>query len=384
MERRFGYDFSTVRVHCDAAAEQSAREVNARAYAIGSSIVFGAGQYAPGTRDGRRLIAHELAHVIQSAESIAGMANSKPPDMLMRQPAGESKIEQSQKSQTTAPAKTSAAAADPCTAADPQLPVYKESEQKQRDQILQHMLRGVTDAEKQSWCKGLRRALGAFSTSQMRAMKSAGVRFWRAGEYPPPFKDEYAPKKAGRTERARYQPEVRIIQWGDKAGVDDIRHELAHAWDHVRSGKVQPLDAYKGAKLKKEISAPVTFSSETAEKRLTVEEDVGGKKKKVGLSINDMYRRFLERPATGLFGNPMTDPEEVQTNVREFYAEGYSVFHGDHEDAQAQLLCYAPELYQLLEKEAREAKLAIPDRGKLIENNKTNKRQCVNDVSGQN
>ena len=65
MEQRFSYDFSRVRVHSGAAAEKSARDVNANAYTLGCDIVFGAGQFAPGTHEGRRLIAHELAHVLQ-------------------------------------------------------------------------------------------------------------------------------------------------------------------------------------------------------------------------------------------------------------------------------------------------------------------------------
>ena len=67
MEQRFGYDFSQVRVHADAAAEQSARDVNANAYTVGHDIVFGASRFAPGTHDGRRLIAHELTHVVQQS-----------------------------------------------------------------------------------------------------------------------------------------------------------------------------------------------------------------------------------------------------------------------------------------------------------------------------
>ena len=65
MGRRFGHDFSQVRVHTGAAAEQSAREVNAHAYTVGHSIVFGAGRFAPGSHDGQRLLAHELTHVVQ-------------------------------------------------------------------------------------------------------------------------------------------------------------------------------------------------------------------------------------------------------------------------------------------------------------------------------
>jgi hypothetical protein len=68
MEQRFGHDFSRVRVHSGAVADQSARDVNAHAYTVGRDIVFGAGRFAPGTRDGRRLIAHELTHVVQQAQ----------------------------------------------------------------------------------------------------------------------------------------------------------------------------------------------------------------------------------------------------------------------------------------------------------------------------
>jgi hypothetical protein len=68
MEPRFGHDFSRVRVHRDAKAARAADAVNARAYVIGSDMVFGRGEYAPGTGSGRSLIAHELAHVVQQPD----------------------------------------------------------------------------------------------------------------------------------------------------------------------------------------------------------------------------------------------------------------------------------------------------------------------------
>lgn len=67
MEPRFEHDFSRVRVHTDARAAESAQAVSALAYTVGRNIVFGAGQYAPATDSGRRLIAHELAHVVQQS-----------------------------------------------------------------------------------------------------------------------------------------------------------------------------------------------------------------------------------------------------------------------------------------------------------------------------
>ena len=65
MEHRFGHDFSRVRVHSGGEAEQSARDVNAKAYTVGHDMVFGTGQYAPGTPQGARLLAHELTHSVQ-------------------------------------------------------------------------------------------------------------------------------------------------------------------------------------------------------------------------------------------------------------------------------------------------------------------------------
>jgi len=69
MEDRFRHDFTGVRVHNDAGAASSARAVNARAYTLGNDVVFGAGQYSPDSGDGRRLLAHELAHVVQQSDT---------------------------------------------------------------------------------------------------------------------------------------------------------------------------------------------------------------------------------------------------------------------------------------------------------------------------
>jgi hypothetical protein len=69
MEPRFHRDFSQVRVHSDERAAESARAVSAHAYTVGNDIVFAAGRYAPATRDGRRLLAHELTHVAQQGIS---------------------------------------------------------------------------------------------------------------------------------------------------------------------------------------------------------------------------------------------------------------------------------------------------------------------------
>lgn len=89
MEQRFGHDFSRVRVHTGTAAEQSAREVDAHAYTKGHDIVFGLDQFAPETHEGRRLIAHELMHVVQQSGLDSASPVTAPQTQLFRKPAVE-------------------------------------------------------------------------------------------------------------------------------------------------------------------------------------------------------------------------------------------------------------------------------------------------------
>ena len=65
MEARFGADFGVVRVHTDSEAAQMNRELSAQAFTYRSDVYFGAGRYDPSTRAGKRLLAHELTHVLQ-------------------------------------------------------------------------------------------------------------------------------------------------------------------------------------------------------------------------------------------------------------------------------------------------------------------------------
>ncbi|RFC33106.1 MAG: protein of unknown function (DUF4157) [Candidatus Nitrotoga sp. MKT] len=80
MGQRFGHDFSQVRVHTGSIAEQSAQDINAHAYTVGNNIVFGADGFAPGSHEGRKLLAHELTHVVQqtgAARIHAGQGGEK-------------------------------------------------------------------------------------------------------------------------------------------------------------------------------------------------------------------------------------------------------------------------------------------------------------------
>jgi hypothetical protein len=70
FEPRFGHDFGGVRLHTGTQAAESARALNARAYTTGNDVVFGAGQYSPDTNEGRKLLAHELTHVVQQSNNL--------------------------------------------------------------------------------------------------------------------------------------------------------------------------------------------------------------------------------------------------------------------------------------------------------------------------
>jgi hypothetical protein len=89
MEPSFGHDFSQVRMHTDSKAAESARAVSALAYTVGRNVVFGAGQYAPTSAVGKRLLAHELTHVMQQGNTAGHPMNrltvSEPQGMAEKQ-----------------------------------------------------------------------------------------------------------------------------------------------------------------------------------------------------------------------------------------------------------------------------------------------------------
>jgi len=70
FEPRFGYNLNQVRIHTDERSASIASSVHARAFTLGSDIVFASGQYAPGTTAGKSLLAHELVHVAQQRAGV--------------------------------------------------------------------------------------------------------------------------------------------------------------------------------------------------------------------------------------------------------------------------------------------------------------------------
>jgi hypothetical protein len=69
FETRFGFDFGKIRIHDDSNGAELARNLNAKAFTIGQEVFFGAGRFQPETREGQRLISHEMVHVLQQAHT---------------------------------------------------------------------------------------------------------------------------------------------------------------------------------------------------------------------------------------------------------------------------------------------------------------------------
>jgi hypothetical protein len=142
MESRFGHDFSRVRIHTDGPAQASARALRARAYTLGSDVFFAGGQYAPETRAGGRLLAHELAHVVQQGRGA---------HLLQREPDDGGRAPDAGPGPSTGPAIPTQGGGSPCgitvpTDADTQLlagAVFAEADPKTTGNTEREEIAGV-------------------------------------------------------------------------------------------------------------------------------------------------------------------------------------------------------------------------------------------------
>jgi len=336
MASRFGYDFIHVRVHTGGEAADAARAVRARAYTIGGDIVFGAGEYAPTTPGGKRLLAHELTHVMQQQVSGGPHILSRTPDDSKRESEDKKESKESKKEE--------------------------DKEDKERQKLLAEFTERTGLSSDQ--LAQIKAAMRAFSLHQLRIMRDSGLRFSPGDSLPPELQGR---AKIGNLQKpAEYSDVLRVIRISDRATTDAIRHEMAHSWDHARTGKLKRISQLKDKEMIEAESRTPPFSSETSEKRAT-KETVGGKVRDVSMPISEMFDRYKKASPlhSQAFDNPSTSVIHSKVSPTEFYAEGYSVFHGGKIDSQARLLYYAPELYNLLEAEAKKEGLPIPDRSAI-------------------
>jgi hypothetical protein len=159
MEQRFGDDFSDVRVHTDNKAADSARALKSLAYTVGSNIVFGNAQFAPSTSKGKKLLAHELTHVVQQRDSSVAIQRAPVPEVeLARMELAEALADLERTSQTDDEKAGPVSSDGPLVPGDPRLCgspkcftdediygeyyAYKKREEAEANELLEQQRRG--------------------------------------------------------------------------------------------------------------------------------------------------------------------------------------------------------------------------------------------------
>jgi hypothetical protein len=233
-----------------------------------------------------------------------------------------------------------------------------------RETILKSMLSGVSPALSEDQINSIGTAMKAFSVKQLQKMEEAGVRIWPFVKGLPP---EYAVSSiADLGSPAEYNPQFRTVRISPAslargAITDFLRHELAHAWDNVRTGKAsKSLRKLKGDALIDELNS-------RAKEGAPFESQSPKKLPPANLSMQEMLDSYIKvlPDKTKSFAHPATAEKHLAKNVMEFYAEGYSVFHGFTPTSQGRMLWLAPDLFNFLEKEAKANGLLPPDREQL-------------------
>jgi hypothetical protein len=234
-----------------------------------------------------------------------------------------------------------------------------------REAILKSMLSGVNPAVKDGQMKSIAVAMKAFSIKQLEKMEGAGVRIWPFVKGLPP---EYQMKDIpDLVDPAAYKYQFRTIRISptslEKGAITDfLRHELAHAWDHVRTGKnPKSLRKLKDDALSEQLNH-LAQESEPFESQSPKKLPPGNK-----YSMQEMLDRYTKGlpDKTKSFAHQSTADKHNAANVMEFYAEGYSVFHGFTQSSQGRMMWLAPELFDYLEQEAKGNGLPTPIRDQL-------------------
>jgi hypothetical protein len=236
-----------------------------------------------------------------------------------------------------------------------------------RDKLIAGMLTGVSPALSTDQVAMINAALKAFSDKQLTAMDEAGVRLWPFVKGLPPDIAQVSIGDLGAP--AEYVYQFRVVRispasLAKSSAVNDLRHEFAHAWDNVRSGKnSKSLRKLKPDAQIDEINARAAetapFGSDSSAKlppSMRPMQDMAGDYKKILEVDRDKFS----------FAHDTTAPKHATTNVREFYAEGYSVFHGLSVDKQARMFWIARHFFDYLDQESKGLGLASPN-GKLLE-----------------
>ncbi|MFT3708578.1 MAG: hypothetical protein QM817_13080 [Archangium sp.] len=229
-----------------------------------------------------------------------------------------------------------------------------DTKKTKREELIDHITRGNDPAIDAALRKKIESALKAVSDKELAQLDKTGFRIFVGREVPPDLKDAglVGPKLKS---PAHYTPGIKVMLLNpDKAPTtSQIMHEVGHAKDDMMNDPkgLKPLAEYEGDK-----------RTEMLEKSMPLASETDSKIKAAYQAYSDRFGSF---PKDEHFHTPTQSDSYARSDASEFYAEAFATFHGGSEEMQARLLDQAPEIYKLLEADAKKQGLPVPDRTAL-------------------
>jgi hypothetical protein len=221
-----------------------------------------------------------------------------------------------------------------------------------REKLIDHITRGQTLDP--ALRKRVDTALKAVSDKELAQLDKTGFRIWVGRDVPPDLLDAGLAGQRLKSP-AHYSPGIKVMQLNPDSmpTTSQIMHELGHAKDDMMNDPkgLKPLTSYEGDARTRMLEKSITMASETDPK------------------IKAAYQAYSDRfgsfPKDEHFHTPTQSDSYARSDASEFYAEAFATFHGGSEEMQARLLDQAPEIYKLLEADAKQQGLPVPDRKAL-------------------
>lgn len=230
-----------------------------------------------------------------------------------------------------------------------------DEKKTKRDKLIDHITRGNDPAIDAKLRKRIETALSALSDKELKRLDDTGFRIYVGREAPPDLLEAgLATRKL--TSPAQYSPGVKVILLNpDKMPTaSQIMHEVGHAKDDMLDDpkNLKPLAKYKDEATR----------TKMLEKSMTMASDTNPK---IKAAYDAYHKRFDSYPKDEHFHTPTQSDSYARSDPNEFYAEAFATFHGGTEEMKARLLDQAPEIYEILEKDAKKQGLKVPDRAAL-------------------
>ena len=241
-----------------------------------------------------------------------------------------------------------------------------------RRKLIDHMLRGI-EPPPADWQKArIEKALNPLSTKNLKKISKAGVRFWYGDGMPEEL--SFVVSGTGNQLRGRqlaeYVPAARLIRLKQRTPTSQIRHEIAHAIDDLKDDPKgsKSIDKYKPNQRDDMVGKLVGFGSEKANIKLTtlVPDKTGKRWIKTEMSVRDMWSSRRPAIREQRFNSGTAKEGYSYKNPREFWAEGWAVFHGGNGTEQRKLLLNSPELFYALKFDAMKNGAPVPDERRLL------------------